>query len=136
MDGGVWGPFELVAEGSDGVLGTAQVRFESGQVGGDDLVAGLKVGGVEHRADVLEGHLEVAEPPYHLGSADLVGGVAPVARGRVDVDRLEQADLVVMAQRLDAQVRRAGKVADRQGRGHHNQCAVSPYGRVKPRDNY
>ncbi len=130
---GGWEPFKQVAEGSHGILGTAQVRFESGQVGGNDLVAGLKVRGVEHRADVLEGHLEVAEPPYHLGSADLVGGVAPVARGRVDVDRLEQADLVVMAQRLDTQVRRTGKV-DRQGRGHHNKCAVSLDGRVKARE--
>src|SRR3984893_18129738 len=60
---GGWGPFEQVAEGSHGVLGTAQVRFELGQVGGNDLIAGMKVGGVEHRADVLEGQLEVVLTP-------------------------------------------------------------------------
>jgi hypothetical protein len=43
---------------------------------------------------------------------DLLSRVAPVPGARVDVSRFEEADLVVVAQRLDAEMGGPGEVAD------------------------
>lgn len=68
--------------------------------------------------DVVEWHVEIAETADDLRGDDLLGGVAPVSCVGVDVDRLEQPDVVVVAKRLDTQVRGPGEVADGQRRGH------------------
>jgi hypothetical protein len=49
--------------------------------------------------DIVEGHVKVAEAADDLSSDDLLRGVAPVSG--VGVDRLQQADVVVVAKRLD-----------------------------------
>jgi hypothetical protein len=64
---------------------------------GDHVVTRLDVCGVQEGVDVVEWHLQIAEPTDDLGNADLLGGVAPVSGLGVDVDRFQQADLVVVA---------------------------------------
>jgi NADPH:quinone reductase-like Zn-dependent oxidoreductase len=92
---------------------------------GDHPVAGLDVGGVEHGVDVVEWHVEIAKAADDLRSDDLLGGVVPVSGFGVDVDRLEQADLVVVAKQLGTPVRRAGEVPDGQCRDH-DHTLMSP----------
>jgi hypothetical protein len=57
-----------------------------------------------------------AEAADDLRRDGLLCGVAPVSGVQVHVDRLQQADLVVVAEHLHAQVRGPGEVADRQCR--------------------
>ena len=54
-------------------------------------------------ADLVERHLQLAQPADDLGGLELLGPVAPVAGERVDVGRPEQVELVVVAERADAQ---------------------------------
>ena len=83
---------EQVAQGGDRVLGPGQVRFEAVEVGGDQLVAGVDVGGGEHRLDLVQRHVQGPEAADDLGRRDLVGGVAAVAGGGVDIGRFQQAE--------------------------------------------
>src|SRR5580693_2112426 len=87
---------------------------------GDHPVAGLDVGSVEHNLDVLEWHVQVAEAADDLRRDDLLSGVAPVPAVRVHAGRLQQAELVVVAKHLHAQVRGPGEVAYGQRRGHQS----------------
>jgi hypothetical protein len=63
--------------------------------------------------DLLERHVERPESQDYLRGRDLVGRVAAMTGARVDVSRLEQADPVIVPQRLDAQVRGPREVTDR-----------------------
>ena len=81
---------------------------------GDELVASCRLSGGDHGMDLLQWHVEGAEAADDLGGRDLVGCVAPVAGVGVDVGGFEQADAVVVAQRFDVQVGRAGEVPDGQ----------------------
>ena len=99
-------------------MGPSQVPFQTVQVVRDHLVTGLEVSGVEHGVDVVEWHVEVAEPADDLGHRDLAGVVEPVAARRVDPGGLEQPLVVVEAQGLDAEMRHAGEVADRHQDAH------------------
>jgi hypothetical protein len=76
---------------------------------GDHPVAGLHVGSLKHNADVVEWHVQVAEAADNLRRDDPLRGVAPVPAVRVHVDRLQKAELVVVAQHLHAQVRGPGR---------------------------
>jgi hypothetical protein len=91
---------------------------------GDHPVAGLDVGSLKHNVDVLERHLEVAEAADDLRRDDLLRGVAPVPAVHVHVDRLQQAELVVVAKHLHAQVRGPGEVAYGQRRGHRSSVTL------------
>ena len=72
---------------SDAAASWVRARLSSrrSEMGGDELVAGVDVRRGDDGPDVLEGHLQRAEPPDHLGGRDLVGGIAAVTSVRVDV---------------------------------------------------
>ena len=93
---------------------------------GDHPVAGLDVGGLKHDLDVTERHLQVAEAADDLRRDDLLWGVAPVPAVHVHLGRLQQAELVVVAEHLHAQVRGPGEVADRECRGHERSVTLPP----------
>jgi hypothetical protein len=81
---------------------------------GDHPVAGLDVGCLKHNLDVLEWHIQVAEGAYDLGRHDLPRRVPAVSGVRVYINRLQQANLLIVAKHLHAQVRSPGEVADGQ----------------------
>ena len=87
-------------------------------MGGDELVASVNVGRGDDRVDLVQGHLEGTEAPDDLGGGDLLGGVTAVAGGRVYISGLQEADPVVVTERLDTQVRGTGEIADGQGGVH------------------
>ncbi len=118
-DAAVLGPVQQTSQGCDCFLGPSEVGLQSGQMVGDHPVAGLDVETLEHNLDVLEWHLQVAEAADDLRRDDLFWGVAPVSAVYVHVDRLQQAELVVVTKHLHAQVRGPGEVADGEGGDHH-----------------
>jgi hypothetical protein len=61
---------------------------------------------------VVDRHLQIAQSADDPRRPDLIGPAAAIAAGRIDVGRLDQPHLVVMPQRLYAQVRRAEEPAD------------------------
>ena len=81
---------------------------------GDHPVTGIDVRSLKHSLDVFEWHIQVAEAADDLSRDDLLCGVPPVSGVYVHIDRLQQANLVVVAKHLHAQVRGPGEVADRQ----------------------
>jgi hypothetical protein len=117
-DAGVLGAIQQTPEGCDCLPGPSQAGLQAGQMVGDHPVAGLDVGSVEHNLDVLEWHVQVAEAADDLRRDDLLSGIAPVPAVRVHAGRLQQAELVVVAEHLRAQVRGPGEVAYGQRRGH------------------
>jgi hypothetical protein len=64
------------------------------------------------RPDPFERHLQDTEPADDLSDRDLVGRVATVTGIGIDVGRLKQADLVVVAQRLRTHLRGASELAN------------------------
>ena len=100
----------------------------------DQVIARLKVGGREHRVDIVQGHVKVAEAADDLGGRDLIRRVPAIAGLRINLRRFEQAALVVVTQRLDAEVRSAGKVTDCKQKTAYRDYVVSPWGRVKRLD--
>jgi len=80
----------------------------------DQFITYLMVGRDEYRLYLVQGHFEVPKTADNLGGRDLVGGVPAVASLRVDFSWLEQTAVVVMTQRLDTQMRSAGKITDRE----------------------
>jgi hypothetical protein len=67
---------------------------------------------VQHRADLVERQVDRAHSADQPGVVKLVPRVPPVTGVRVDLNRLEQTDLVVVAQRRDGQAGRDGEPAD------------------------
>ncbi len=114
---------------ADGFGGGYEPAFEPGEVVADQGGAFVDVGG-EQAGDVADRHVEVAESPDDLGGRYLVSGVVAVARVRVDLVGREQLGLVIVPQRLHAQVRHGGELADAQQRGHIDERAPSRKGRV------
>ena len=109
-----------------------ELPLHAPQVRGDDRVARGHVRRLQHGPDLLQRHAQVAQPADDLRGRDLTRPVQPVTSRRVDVRRLQQAYLVVMTQRLDAQVGHPGEVADRQQHLHGPYDGPSGNGRVKP----
>ena len=105
---------QQIAQRGDRVLRAGQPFFQPVQMGGDELVARLDVRRGQDLLDLLDRHVQIPEPPDDLRGRYLVGGVPAVARVRIHIGGLQQADPVVVAQRLHAQMGRAGEVADRQ----------------------
>jgi hypothetical protein len=83
-------------------------------VTGDELITSGQVGGGDDDVNLFQRHIERAEPADDLGGRDLVGAIPAVSGVGVDIGRFQQADAVVVAQRLDVQVRCAGEVPDGQ----------------------
>ena len=109
---------EQVAEGGHGRLGLEEIVFQPGQVHGDELVSGVDVRGLQHGADLLQRHVEVAEATDDLCGRDLLDAVTAVARARVDLHRGQEPELVVVPEGLDAEVRGPGEISDGQRRCH------------------
>lgn len=84
------------------LLGAGKGGLQAAEVTGDQRVPGEHVRRRDDLLYVLQRHVQRPEPADHLGRGDLVGGVAAVTGAGVHVGRLEQADAVVMPQRLDA----------------------------------
>ena len=115
---------QQVAQRVDRGPGLRQLGFQPAEMRGDEGVAGRGVRRVEHRLDLADRHLQIPQAADDLRGRDLLGGVVAVARAGVHRGRLEQPDLVVMPQRLDAQVGDAREVADREPCCH--QAIVNP----------
>src|SRR5207248_4219313 len=79
---------------------------------------GLHVRRLQDGPDLIQRHIQVAEPADDLRYRNLAGVVEPVAARRVDPGGLEQPLVVVEAQGLDAEMRHAGEVADRHQDAH------------------
>ena len=77
---------EQVPQRCHRLLCPGQALLELRQVVGDEPVAGCQVRGAQYRLDLLDRHLEVAEPADDLRHRYLVRGVAPVSgvRGRLE----------------------------------------------------
>lgn len=129
-DGAVLGAVQQTPQGCDRLLGSGQAGLETRQVVGDHPVAGLDVRSLKHDLDVIERHLQIAETADDLCLDDLLCGIAPVPAVHVHLDRLQQADLVIVAKHLHAQVRGPGEVADGHRRVHQPSLTL-PRRRVK-----
>src|SRR5439155_27005327 len=90
--------FEQVAQGGDRGLGLSQFVLQTTKVSSDQVVTRAQVGGLQDRANPLDGHAQVAQSADHLGGGDLVDVVPAVAGVRVDLGGLQQIRLVVVAQ--------------------------------------
>ena len=99
-------------------LQLGQLGFHRVQVRDDLLGPGLYVRRGQDGPDLVQRHVQVAEPADDLGHRHLAGVVEPVAARRVDPGGLEQPLVVVEAQGLDAEMRHAGEVADRHQDAH------------------
>src|SRR3954447_8681238 len=73
-----------------------------------------RIVGREDFADLIDRHLEVAQPADRPRDIELLGAVAPVASEPVDIRGSEQVQLVVVAQRPDRQARETSEPADGQ----------------------
>jgi len=109
----VLGVVKQVPQRGDRVLGAGEAVLKPAEVRRDQLVAGTGVGRGEDALDLVDRHVQLPEPPDYLRGGDLVCGVTAVPGELVHISGFEQSHSVVVAQRLDAHVCRAGKVADR-----------------------
>jgi hypothetical protein len=119
---------EQVAQRRRRLLSALERGLEPVEVVGDHRVAGGDVKRREHGLDVLQRHIELAEAADDLRHGELIGAVTPVARIWIDVGGLQNADAMVMAQRLDAQVGGPREVADAQGSAHGLAVCALPLG--------
>ena len=70
------------------------------------------ISGVDDGGDILQRHADVPQRGKGARSRQLAQPVAPVAGAIIDLDRHEQADLVVVPQRLNRQPRQLRERAD------------------------
>jgi hypothetical protein len=106
--------FEEVTQRCGSLLGSRQRHLQAPEVTGDQLVPGGQVRGGDDGMDLIQGHVQGPEPLDDLGGRDLVSAVASVPGVGIDIGGFQQADAVVMAQRLDVEVRGAREIPDRQ----------------------
>src|SRR5258707_14107489 len=117
-------------------------------MGRDQGRGGVGTRGRRPRLPRLDGHPQVPEPVDDLGRRDLVDAIVSIARVLVHFRWFQQPHLMVVAQRLNAQVSEQRKVANGEGivlKGivHHESTTpavrvsfswkehtLSPYGRV------
>ena len=117
-------PVEQRLQRSNGRLGALERLLHALQMRHDRLIADGDVGRVQDDADLLEWHVEVAEPADDLRDRNLAGRVTAVAAGTVDLRRAQEAHVVVMAKRLHAQMRHPGELTD--GQQHAHVLSVHP----------
>src|SRR5260221_6043279 len=85
----------------------------------DQGIAGMEIGGRHPRLPRLDGHPQVPEPLDDLGGRDLFDAIVSIARVLVHFRWFQQPHLMVVAQRLNAQVGEQRKVANGEGIMHH-----------------
>ena len=120
------GAVEQRPQPADRRLGLLELAFHPRQVGGDLPVPCRQVGCEQHGPDRVERHAQVAQPPDHLGGGYLVGAVGAVAGVRVDRRGRQDAHVVIVVQRLHAEVGRPGELADGQHRRRHGGSITAP----------
>src|SRR5260221_6480662 len=81
----------------------------------DQGIAGMEIGGRHPRLPRLDGHPQVPEPLDDLGGRDLFDAIVSIARVLVHFRWFQQPHLMVVAQRLNAQVGEQRKVANGEG---------------------
>ena len=106
---------EQVAQGGNGALRPGEAFFQAAEVRGDQVVARPEIRRSQHGLDVVQRHVEAAEAADDLGGRDLIRRIAAVTGLLIHIGGLEQADPVIVTQRLDAQMSRASEVTDREG---------------------
>ena len=119
---------EEVAQLPDRGTCLGELELEAIEVLDDQSVARVGVRRGEHGLDVGDRHVQGPESSDDLGDGDLTLGVVAIAVVLVHLAWLEQPHLVVVVQRLDAQVRGAGEVADRDARSHEPSIDPPPAG--------
>ena len=106
---------EQVAQGGNGALRPGEAFFQAAEVRGDQVVARPEIRRGQHGLDLVQRHVEAAEAADDLGGRDLIRRIAAVTGLLIHIGGLEQADPVIVTQRLDAQMSRASEVTDREG---------------------
>ncbi len=120
---------EQLAQRGDRGPGAVELLLQAPEVARDQLGAPLRIVGGEDRLDLGQRHVQLAEPVDDLRGRDLLARVVAVAGELVDARRLEQAGLVIAAQRTHAQVGECGELADRQSWAHWPILLPLPGGR-------
>src|ERR1700676_1288456 len=92
----------------------------------DQSAASLGIGRGEHLADLAYGHSQVSETPDHLSRRYLCRLVVPIPAVRVDLSRIEQPRVVIMPQRLHAQMRDLRKLTNAQAIAHRSTLNPAP----------
>ena len=126
-------PVEQRLQRCNGRLGALNRLLHALQMCQDRLIADGDVGRVQDGADLLEWHVEVAEPADDLRDRNLAGRVTAVAAGTVDLRRAHEAHVVVVAKRLHAQMRHPGELTDGQQHAHVLSVHPSPTGESSAR---
>jgi hypothetical protein len=118
LDGGELGAFGIDPAGEDRLA-----RVEQGaHVGGRRIL-------LQEGADLFQRQAQRAQHHQPVQDAELGGFVEAVAGDGIDPGRHEEADRLVVVQRLDRHAATAGEVAD--PKHHGRDGSVSPKGRVK-----
>ena len=117
-------PVEQRLQRRNGRLGLRKRLLHALQMHQHRLITHGDVRHVQDAADLLEWHVEVAEPADDLRDRNLAGRVTAVAAGTVDLGRAQEVQVVVVAKRLDAQMRHPGELTD--GQQHAHALSVHP----------
>src|ERR1700678_4733066 len=92
----------------------------------NEIVARLHIGCRKHCADLIQRHVEITKAFDDLGDRNLLRRVAAIAGLRVDLSGLEKPRLMIVAQCLHRQMRRARESADWARGGHAGPSLHSP----------
>src|SRR5262249_11939897 len=111
-------PLQQPPQGGDGRLRLIQLPFHPLQMGDYRLVAERDVLRLQYSSQLVQRHGQVAEAADDLGRRDLAEVIVAVTRGRVDVARDQHTDLVIVTQRLDAEMRHTCEITDRKADCH------------------
>jgi len=91
-------------QGRDGGLGLLEPLVHALEVDEDRPVSSGDVGRLQHLSHLVDRHVEVADPSDRLRRRHQARGVTAVAGDLVDERGIEQPDVVIVPQRLHAQV--------------------------------
>ena len=103
---------EESAQRRNGGRGLFELSFEAFKVRADDPPPAFGIGRGEDGSDLVDGHPQRPEATDDLCGADLRDGVVAIPCGGIDGVGGEEVDVVVMAERLDAEVSHSGELAD------------------------
>ena len=125
----------LVVDGSvqpmDLPLSPGQERGQPRSMG-DEQALSLHGVGADHGTDLGQREVQLAKASDQSGVLELRSCVRAVRRLRIDPCRDEQVELVIVAQRTDAQAGQAGESPDRQQLVHDAQHGACGRSRVNP----
>ena len=88
--------------------------LQAGPMDGDPAALLGRIVGAKHRADLVEGKLEVPQPRDRPSGGQLRTPVAPIAGRSVDLGRPKHVELVVVPQRTHGESGQPREAADRQ----------------------